>query len=226
LIRSAYLQFPNGNRVPFVSPRIMQQEIKGSPAWIDSERFTVEAKTEGPATVEMLRGPMLQMILEDRFNLKIRRETKEVPIYELRTGKGGPKLKPAKEGSCVVFDRDHPPPEPVPGKPIPPVCGGFYGVSMFGTTMANLAQQLTAILDRDVIDKTGIDGAFDIQFEFPPPDLAAGALPDSPRPAGPDPSRFASDLQAAIPRLGLRLEPARGSAEFLVIDHVEKPSEN
>jgi uncharacterized protein (TIGR03435 family) len=222
LIRSAYLQFPNGQRAAALSPRVLLQEIKGSPSWIDSERFTIEAKGDGPQANEMVRGPMLQALLEDRFRLKIHRETRETPIYELKTGKGGPKFRETTPGACVTLDRDHPPPEP-----LPKICGGFAGNAMYGTTIANFCRQLSAILDRDVVDRTGLTGTYDLHFDWSQDELAAAAAGggDAP-PVGPARLDFNALMEAAIPRLGLRLEAAKGSGEFLVIDHVERPTAN
>ena len=95
---------------------------------------------------------------------------------------------------------------------------------MYGTTLANLCQQLSAVLDRDVIDRTGIEGAFDIHFQGPPAELAPGvpadASPTFPR------SELATKLEGAIPRLGLKLDTAESFGEFIVIDHIERPDAN
>jgi hypothetical protein len=100
LINQAYVFFANGhvNR-PSVS-------VEGGPGWINSERYQVDAKAEGSQSQGMMHGPMLQALLEDRFKLKIHRETREAPAYALTVAKGGPKLHPFKEGSCVPLDLD------------------------------------------------------------------------------------------------------------------------
>jgi uncharacterized protein (TIGR03435 family) len=90
--------------------------------------------------------------------------------------------------------------------------------------MENFCRQLSAVLDRDVIDKTGLTGAFDLHFQFTPDEVAA---PDGANPSGaPGLSVLAMLLEGAIPRLGLGLNSGKGMGEFLVIDHVERPSEN
>jgi uncharacterized protein (TIGR03435 family) len=222
LVRTAYIQFAEGRSAGFVSPRTLQQDFKGSPGWLDSDRFTIEAKAETPEPQDVMRGPMLQALLEERFGLKVHKETHEVPIYELRVAKGGPKFPATKPGSCQVMDRDHPPPEPIPGRPMPHICGAFFGDAVYGMTMAQLALQLTVSLDRDVVDKTDLAGEFDIHFVTDPPE---------PAPAGDagEPGRrntMAAMLEGSLPRLGLRLESARAPGMFLVIDRVEKPEEN
>jgi uncharacterized protein (TIGR03435 family) len=224
LIRMAYVQFANGKRN--LGGRHIQFE--GGPSWINSDRFQIEGKAEGAPGFEMLRGPLLQSLLEDRFKLKIRRETREVPVYALSVGKGGPKnLQAAKEGSCIPLDVNHPPPPPEPGKPIQWLCAMLGrrpdAIEIHSTTIANLAEQLSVLLDRDVIDKTGIAGLFDIKVEVTPDELSAG-------PSDPAQPRNQDDesglLFAAIRKLGFKLESAKGPGQFFVIDHVERPAEN
>ena len=242
LIRDAYLSYANGEpwpqpvgsltRVAPVSERLRMQDLGGSPAWVNRDRYTIEAKAEGAPSLEMMRGPMMQGLLEDRFKLKIHRETREIPVYELTVDKGGPKLKPTHEGSCIVVDRDHPPPGP--GEPFPRICGGFFGDDLNGSTIANLCRQFSVQMDRDVIDKTGITGVFDMHLDSfwenaqhsPPADGAAGPNNPPGPPIRPDPAEVLAAARIAVQKLGLKLEPAKGSGEFLVIDRVERPSEN
>ena len=106
LIRLAYLQFPDGAQPtldgPRVSPRMLNQPLTGAPAWIDSERYTIDAKPETPQTMPMMRGPMMQALLEDRFQLKLHRETREVPVYALTVAKNGAKLAAPEKGKCMT----------------------------------------------------------------------------------------------------------------------------
>jgi hypothetical protein len=75
--------------------------IEGGPDWMHSERFDIDATSDGQPSILMMQGPMMQAVLEDRFQLKIHRETRQGPVYELALGKGSPKLKPLQEGSCI-----------------------------------------------------------------------------------------------------------------------------
>ncbi len=108
-------------------------------------------------------GPMMQALLEDRFGLRLHRETHEELVYELTVGKSGAKLPAAKDGACAHFDVDHP--EPPAGMHL---CGvlilslrpGTTPAAFYGATMADLARGLTRLLDREVIDRTGIAGGF------------------------------------------------------------------
>jgi len=206
--------------------------ILGGPAWVDSDLYDIEAKAENNPSREVMSGPMLQALLEERFKLRIHRQTKEVPVYDLTVGKTGPKLQAFKEGSCVSNDPEKPP-AATPGQPRPTLCGS-YSIGLKGAnltldvhrrTMTEFSRQLH--LDRPVIDKTGIMGLFDFHLEFASDGTTAGFFPPgfqvpvpSDSPSGP------SIFTAVQEQLGLKLEPAKGPGEFLVIESVERPSEN
>ena len=210
----------------------MNQPISGEPAWANSGRYTIDAKPESPQTAGMMRGPMLQTLLEDRFRLKIHRDLRDVPIYALVVGKGGPKLAPTRKESCRSLDFTKDPP-PLPRPDEPPPCGFFRpdrsgGTETLGQTLAGLCRQFSVALDRDVVDRTGIAGTFDIHLEVSGDDLFPFARRDSAGdPAAPAmPADPLAAIMAAVQELGLKLESAKASAEFLVIDRVERPSEN
>ena len=185
-------------------------------------------------------GPMMRTLLEDRFKLKIHRETKQVDVYALTLTKQGHNLPPRPKGSCIAADFDHPP-LPAPGQPIPKLCGmpriATNGFDIYGATMMDMGKALSNRLDRNVIDKTGIAGMFDIHLEwFPadsevslsnPPFSSGPSLGDPAGPANPSArvDNFGA-IQTALQKLGLKLEPAKGPSEFLVIDHIERPSAN
>jgi bla regulator protein BlaR1 len=210
--------------------RVHDFQVTGGPGWIDSERYNIDAKAEGAPSFNQeyvtLQYRRLQTLLRDRFNLTIHRETKELPVYELTVAKGGPKLRPP---NCV--QREAGDFAVAPGK----YCG-LIGGSMAsgrlqgsGTTMANLANFLSSRLSRTVNDKTGITGEFDLQLTFTPdrPTVPSPDVP-GPRPAeGAAAADLGPDIFTAMQeQLGLKLESAKGPVEILVIDHVERPSEN
>jgi uncharacterized protein (TIGR03435 family) len=211
-------------------------EISGGPAWIDTDGYDIEARAaDSNVGIEQLR-PLLQALLEDRFQLTIHRETKDVPVYALLPGKNGPKLPEAKEKGCVAFGPNSPPPPPpAPGQPfaLPPTpCGGFLTAPnrMEGgkVSMAQFVRVLANALGRPVIDKTGFTGTFDVHLEFTPEGTAfAGGLPGAAvgLPQGFDTSG-PSIFTAVQEQLGLRLESQKGPVEVLVIDHAAKASEN
>jgi uncharacterized protein (TIGR03435 family) len=99
--------------------------------------------------------------------------------------------------------------------------GGF---DMPGVTTADLCRRLSAYVDRDIVDKTGITGAFDVHLDLLPADIGyAGSAPD---PSSPFIPGDGGAIAAAVKKLGLQMRNAKRPVEFLVIDHVERPSEN
>lgn len=229
LIRMAYLVFPTGRPNEPVNPNAFFQPISGGPSWINSDLYRIDAKADWPANLEMMRGPMMQALLEGRFQLKIRRESKETNVFELTVGKSVAKLNTAKDGGCVAFDRNNPPPEPAPGEPKPVLCGSIRvnangGFDIQGITIADLCRELTKYVERDIVDKTGIAGVFDVHLDLTPADLFyPGAAPDSVSTFTPGDGRA---VAVAVEKLGLQMRPAKGSAPFLVIDRIERPSGN
>ena len=239
LIQWAYLNLREwtavmANRIP----RILQEPLTGGPAWVNSDRFQVVARAAGPATLETMKGSMMRTLLEERFRLKIHRATKEVSVYELSVAKGGPKLQPAKEGGCIPLEEIQNGTSRTPGGSPPRPCGYFFrsrsndGLDSPGATMASLCDQLSVILDRQVIDKTGITGSYDIHLDVSFSDFAPKPRSSDVRPAG-DPGAIVaatdpagSAVFASVQRLGLRIDSAKGLGDHLVIDHIEIPSGN
>ena len=127
LIRNAYLLYPEGKVL--VSPpyrSLLVQRIGGSSGWIQSELYTINARAETETGLEMMRGPMLQAVLSDRFKLKIHWITREFPMLELTVAKGGAKMQASKEGSCIELTAEKGPPlQRLPGQPPPIICGSF-----------------------------------------------------------------------------------------------------
>jgi uncharacterized protein (TIGR03435 family) len=204
--------------------------LEGGPDWVKSARFEIDAKAEGPVGRSIMQGPMIQSLLADRFHLKIHRETREVPVYALTVAKGGPKLETAKPGACEPFDIEKPAPfPPKPGETPRFYCGMAHfndkGLDVQSATVADVASLFTR-LDRFTIDRTGIAGKFDIHLDVTPQDMGFGPPRGAGDVAGPDAEPDFSPIFAAVGKLGLKLVPAKGPREFIVIDSVEKPSEN
>jgi uncharacterized protein (TIGR03435 family) len=237
-IRTAYVDFADGHFNP-----MRRIPVEGGPGWIDSERYQITAKAEGTPGQSMMRGPMLAAVLEERFQLKVRRESREVPAYALTVAKNGFKPQPFQEGSCVAFEFGKIPEPPGPGQKRPifcsmrmlnvPVRGAPVKWQVHGASLDELATALGIDLDRIVINKTGITGRFDFYLEFSPDEATAG-LNSLRGPDGPvvtpgsasDPPGGPSIFTAIQEQLGLKLESAKGPREFLVIDRVERPTEN
>ncbi len=193
-------------------------QVTGAPGWVSSERYDIMAKPEG-AVPDGLRGEglrlMLQDLLADRFKLTSHFETKELPVYNLVVGKGGPKLKESAGG-----DQDRQMQRMGRGQ-----------ASLTGANMAMLIRLLSQSLGRDVIDKTGLTGRYDIELKWTPDEAAMrgpGEGPERPPTENTAPADTSgpSLFTAVQEQLGLKLESSKGPVGILVVDHVEKASEN
>jgi uncharacterized protein (TIGR03435 family) len=202
-------------------------QIVGGPSWIDSDGYDVVAKAGSDATYAKMK-PMLQSLLADRFKLTLHRETRELPVYELAVAKGGPKIAPAKEGSCAPLDLSGPA-LPLGSK----VCGGVarrsHELTSYAVSMGEFAGYLAAIVGRPVIDKTGFKDRFDVDLKFDPCSTPGG-LGGASAPNGgggcADFSSYPSVSTGLQEQLRLRLQSAKGPVDVLVIDHAQKPTAN
>ena len=209
-------------------------QIDGGPQWIGSEPYEIDAKAAGdPGRAQMFR--MLQALLEDRFQLRVHRESREMPIYALAAARGGLKLPPGN-AKCAEEAEELIGPLAIPGTRIPfagaPSSGcsdldvtiGAAGARIRGdhTSMAGFAGVLSRVLGRPVSDRTVFSGVFDVTMDFLPDDATPGLPP--PPPAANPPAGLS--IFGALQTLGLRLESAKGPVEVLVIDRVERPSAN
>jgi uncharacterized protein (TIGR03435 family) len=232
LILTAYGIYGNGaNPVP----GSFRMQVVGGPSWMDSTRYDIVAQAAGNPPPSEMYGPMQQSLLEDRFKLKVHRETRDGAVYLLTRAKNGPKLRPTPEGACVVADIDHPrsaerSSTPPCGKVKISNGGQVVTVDIPGATIANLCSQLNLAMDREVIDRTGLAGRFDIHLEVTPADMrptfVAGRVldqPDQPAAADKDGPSISVALQQ---QLGLKLEKGRGPVPVLVLDHIERLKDN
>jgi uncharacterized protein (TIGR03435 family) len=230
LIQFAYA--PHDSPFQGHSDPLGASQVIGGPAWIDSDGYDIEAKPESN-TDQKHAWLMLQTLLADRFRLTLRRETRELPVYNLTAKKSGLKLPPAKDITCLSF----PPgttPEPRPGTSD---CG--YAPLFLSSTelriegrklhMADLVRDLARALGQPVLDKTGFTGEFDIDLNYTNEDdmkTPGSAAPDDAGgnrlPADPN----LSLVFAAMDQLGLKLQLAKGPIEVLVVDHAERPTPN
>jgi len=232
-------------------PQRAPERVKGVPKWALAARYTIHAETDdpvanGPTMVGqgptagrtpaslLLYGPMLQSLLEGRFQLKLRRVIDQVPMYALTVAKGGLKLKPIKDGDCTPIEsgrvrRLGPGDKPYCGNVQEPSNGPNRTFLGGGITLERLARTLSnMVLDRNVIDRTGITESFNIRLEYAPDDHTrcfgpaqmCAVDPNSDIPPG------ATIFSALEQQLGLKLEPIKGPREHIVIDSVERPSEN
>jgi uncharacterized protein (TIGR03435 family) len=215
----------------------MRAMLANLPKWVATDRLYIQARAEGNPTKDQMRL-MMQSLLAERFKLAVHFEIRETAVLALtlaKPGKTGPKLRPHAEGPPC----DVPPVQQTAGTSdkgaeiFPPVCD-VYGMTVNSgrkhlggsrnTTMERLAAALPSFggVDRPVVDETGLNGTFDFTLEW---------MPEPNGPALPDPnvqpdSQGPTFLEALREQLGLRLESKRAPIQTLVIDHVERPSEN
>jgi uncharacterized protein (TIGR03435 family) len=191
-------------------------EIEGVPRSMDSDRFDVNAVPQGNPSFNEQRQ-MLQRLLADRFKLAVHRETRDMPVYALvkarADGRLGERLKPS-EVDCSTVRAGGLPPAAKPGQPQP--CMMIFGPGRLvssGMTVTQLAEMgLARSVLRPVIDRTELTGGYTWTLEWAPDDDPDGN------------ANLPSLMTALVEQLGLKLEPARGSVEVLVIDHVEPPT--
>lgn len=233
----------NVNNVPLkelivIAWSIQPFQLSGGPPWIESARYDISAKPEHKSERDQVLL-MLQSLLADRFQLKIHHETKELPVYALvlanKDGKLGPQLTESKESSCPEFDPAKPPPPPDPGKPPTLRCGGMMmgpdRVTAMAVEVAQLVAVLARTLGRTIVDKTGLTGKYDLQAQWTPDQAQLlQAFPGGGPPPGMPAPQFdpngPSIFTALQEQLGLKLESQKGPVDVIVIDHVERPSEN
>jgi uncharacterized protein (TIGR03435 family) len=208
------------------------QQFLGGPDWLDNERWDIEAKApEGTVTVRAnpinttvpdTMALMIQSLLEDRFKLKRHTEMRKLPVYELTMSKGGAKIKLSDDqtpAAAFVGGR---------GQPGALARGGIRlgrsDIEMQAQSISLLAAALGALYaGRPVVDKTGLKGLYDIRLQWTPdPGLAAPINPAATAGSPSGPSLF----QAIEEQLGLKLDSVRAPLPVLVIDSVERPSEN
>ena len=193
--------------------RIHAAQIAGAPEWAESAKYDITGQPEGQGqpSERQLRA-MVQKLLEDRFRLSAHRDTKELPVYALTVGKGGPRLT-----------RNDTNPNGFPSL----MFKGLGVLPALNATMADLASVLqTAVLDRPVVDRTELAGRFDFTLTWTPDDSQFRGLGVRvPAPSN-DPNAPAGLFTAVQEQLGLRLESTKAPVEVLVIDRVERPSDN
>lgn len=193
--------------------KIQPKQIMGAPAWIESDKYDLVATPdgEGQPNDRQWRG-MLQKLLVDRFKIAFHHDKKELSVYALVVGKNGPKLT-----------KDTNDPNGLPGlffqKP------GVLNVR--NATMEDFAGLMqTAVLDRPVVDESELQGRFDFTLTWTPDESQFGGLGIRVPPPS-DSANAPPDLFTAMQeQLGLRFEATKAPVDVLVIDHVEKPSEN
>lgn len=262
-VEFGFMSLPDLIRIAY---DVKAYQISG-PDWMATQRFDITATLPEGATRDQVNG-MLRALLAERFKLTEHREQKERPIYALVVGKDGSKLKPSAPDVEVpkAADADTTPKQPAPGEIVlngqtvtqtkdgrgATVTGGPTGpvkvsigpagehVEASKITLPAFADVLSSMVDRPVVDMTGLAGTYQLTIDIPMEDLramamkaaaAAGiALPAAPPAGGGDGRGLAAaadpggggSIFKSVEQLGLKLEPRRSPVEVIVIDHVEK----
>jgi uncharacterized protein (TIGR03435 family) len=197
---------------------VKEFQILGGPSWISHELYSINAKPGDNPKSPILSPPQLikqriedeewhlriQSLLADRFQLRIHRETKEQPVYSLVVGKNGPKFRESRF-SEADFQKGA-----VPGLTMRP-----YELIGNSVAIRFLADELSRRLERNVIDRTGLNGEYDFNLHWVPDDADPNSGPDG-----------LSIFSAVQEQLGLKLESDKAPVDAIIIDHIEKPSPN
>lgn len=194
--------------------RVRADQIAGGPDWLNRDRFDIEAKAAHASSPQQLRA-MLQNLLAERFHLQLRIEAKDAPVYLLTVDKSGSQLSPhaaERTGDARVEISN-----------LKPLHVKVTGIS---ASLDLFVFRMGYLLDRPLIDRTGLQGDYDFSLEFtlePPSSMQEGMLGHDGKPidfSGPT-------IFTALPRqMGLRLENGTAPVETLFVRSAEKPTEN
>ncbi|MEA2262496.1 MAG: hypothetical protein QOJ51_5321 [Acidobacteriaceae bacterium] len=206
---------------------VEENQVIGLPNGLSSERYDVEAKVDSSDVAKLhdldphQRTRMLQPVLAERFQLKVHRETRNLPVYELVLAKGGPKFHEAKPGDTYSNGIKGPDGHSGPG--LMWLQDGRLTCQAVG--MTELTRILSQRLGHNVLDKTGLTGKYDLAMEWPPEDRP-GPMSEGGEGGNAGESSGPSIFTVIQEQLGLKLESHKTAVEVLVIDHVEAPSAN
>jgi uncharacterized protein (TIGR03435 family) len=183
---------------------VNKRQIAGAPDWVSSERFDVDGvpDVEGQPNVKQAQG-MVEKLLTDRFGLKVHREQRELPVYVVTVAKGGSKLKKSEGDPNGLPDQTGHNRE------------GTRGMKFTNNTMSDFAMGMQFFLDRPVVDKTGLAGRWDFELNWTYDDSRLNE-------ANAPPGLFT----AVQEQLGLKIDAVKTLADVLVVDAVEKPTDN
>jgi len=189
-------------------------EVIGAPAWASSEHYDVEARASGVATNAEIEE-MLRALLAERFKLVAHYETRETPTYSLMLARADSRLGPQLrryDGDCGAFTdavrrgRERPQlPMPAGGAAVCSYSIGGAGITAGGVDMAAVARAMQFYAERKVIDKTGLLGYYEFTLQM---------------------SADVPVFTAIREQLGLKLEPDRAPLPVIVVDSIERPTEN
>lgn len=215
-VTATELRSPNSSLAGLITFafELHRTQISGLPDWAETEGYQIAARLPpgGDPSDSQIRT-MLQNLLQSRFGLAFHTDQREMSVYAIRIGRNGPGgiRMVASTGSGLNMGSQ-----------------GLGRVRFRGATMANLAIQLQLrVLDRPVIDRTGLTGHYDFTLDWRPDEFQFPTVPAARRAAAAATADALPDLFSAFQeQLGLKLEATKAPATVLVIDRVSKPSEN
>jgi len=205
------------------------------PDWVNSEGFNIEARTDNHQVTKNQMRLMMQSLLAERFGLVTHHEIRQVPVFGAvlaKRGKLGPQLRrhPA-DAPCLAAPTSQAPAQPNSNGGFPMICGGFANyirpsaparrrVGGGDLALGTIVSSFTGVgdLGRPVVDETGLIGGYDFVIEYQPEPSPGSALP-------PDASGE-TFLEALKEQLGLKLVSKKAPIDFVIVDHVERPSAN
>jgi uncharacterized protein (TIGR03435 family) len=189
-----------------VDPR----QILGGPAWVATDEYDIDAVAVEGVQANQSEEAMLKELMTDRFQLKVHQEQRVMPVYVLEVTKGGPKLKAAEADRPENSGCEH------------------IGVCSFqNRTVASFSRFMQfVVLDKPVVDKTGLEGTFDFELKWTPDESQFRGMGIRVPPLSDGTTVLPGLFTAIQEQLGLKLEPQKIPFEVFVIDQVERPSEN
>jgi len=188
-----------------------RQQVVGGPAWMTKDEYDVDAVAGEDVNFRNDLPGMLQKLLADRFQLTFHREQRELSVYALTVAKGGPKMKASDPN--------------VPGNGAS--CERMGSCTYRGEPLDHFARWMGfVVLDKPVSDKTGLTGKYDFTLNWTPDETQYTGMGIHVPQAVSNPNAPPELFTALQEQLGLKLEAHKTPAEVLVIDHVERPSEN
>ena len=218
--------------------KLPNPRLSGIPDVIGRSVYDIEATGAMPAGLSAQARDdrirmMVQTLLADRFKMAIHKETKEMPVYALVVGKGGPKLQKADiaENDCPDASAAVPAP-PGPATPDPVTCHSFNGGQGRGlhgraVDMADLVSYVENWTGRPLLDKTGIQGLYHIETKgWLPMQMMGQPLPPGAKAEGGSDLADLPTLFQLFEGLGLKMDARNDKADVYVVDHIEQPSEN
>jgi len=206
-------------------------QIIGGPGWLRSDRFEVSAKAK-TAVPEAQMRLMVRRLLAERFGLEVRRETREMDTYALvlarRDGQLGDKMQSSERDCAPIIDAGNARPRQGDG---PPPCAwfvalinGFARLRLTGIRVPRFAAVLESMAPRKIVDRTNLDGTYDIELDFlPDPGLLGLRIPNA---TALEQSEIPPLTTAIQDRLGLKLESERAPVDVILVDRVELPTAN